>query len=269
VRSEATLTELEVGTLARELAQAYDHMARYYHEQYELSVDDADRRARGLDSSPTERAADVDRIAARPADQVSWWDLTRLAERDPAAMAAVWTRLKAAAQDDLVSGHRTARALEWQGRPWQRAQYLAIRDGFHASWPPQNGIEAALLDTAAHCFADYLQWSERLHLQAGTDAKDEEDRLKRDGYWLPPRVSIAEAIEHSATMAERAHTRFLRTLKSLHELRRLTPAVFVGTAEQVNVGMQQVNLGRQSPVPEPGEEAVPVTERPRTAQSGL
>ncbi len=58
---------------------------------------------------------------------------------------------------------------------------------------------------------------------------------------------MAEAIEQSAKMAERAHTRFLRTVKMLHELRRLSPTVYVGNAGQINVGSQQVNVANAGP----------------------
>lgn len=240
--AESLMEEKEIGSLARELARAYRQMADFYRDQLELPPLEAEAKARGADYSATEAAEDHARIRERPADQVSWWDLSRLAERDPAAAAAAWSRLKAEARDELASGHRTALALEWDGRPWGRAQFLAIRDDFRASWPPQNAIEAALLDTAAHCFADYLECSEHYHRLASTDAEGQEAQLRRNGAWRPSHVSTSAAIEQTATMAERAHTRFLRTLKALHELRRLPPAVYVGTAGQVNVGAQQVNV---------------------------
>ena len=47
-------------------------------------------RARGADVTPAEAAADTERIRDRPPDQVGWFDLTRLAERDPAEAAAQW-----------------------------------------------------------------------------------------------------------------------------------------------------------------------------------
>lgn len=44
-------------------------------------------------------------------------------------------------------------------------------------------------------------------------------------------------------MAEWAHLRMLRTVKTLTDLRRAGP-VYVGHAGQVNVGQQQVNIAR-------------------------
>ena len=55
------------------------------------------------------------------------------------------------------------------------------------------------------------------------------------------RLSYAEAITQAVTRAERAHARFLRTVKMLHELRR-APVLQIGHAAQINVGQQQVNV---------------------------
>lgn len=128
-----------------------------------------------------------------------------------------------------------------------------------AGAPPQNGIESALIDTAAEGFGDYLEWSEHLHMQMSTEVESERDRLKRDGGWTPPRLGTAEAIEQSSRIAERANVRFLRTLKALHDLRRLAPAVYVGNAGQVNVGTQQLNVSA-APLPTTGNQALNVAD---------
>jgi len=217
-------------------------MSGFYRGQMHLSAGEADRAARGLDQTPDEALADLDRIRERPPDQVTWGDLQRLVNVDPDAIVAAWAQLKAAARGELASGHRTARALEWQGRPLDRARFLAIRASFLDSTPPQNGIEAALVDTAAQAFSDYLQWSEKGHMQAGSEIASERDTLERHGSWSPARLSTAEAIEQSSKMVERAHTRFLRTVKMLHDLQRTSASIFVGGDAQINVGQQQVNV---------------------------
>ena len=238
----ATITKQDTGSLARDLAAAYKHMAAFYHDQLDLSGPEADARARGLDYSDQGAAEDRARIMERPPDQVSWFDLNRLIERNPDDMIAVWAKIKAQAREELASGFRTAHALDWNSRPWQQARFLAIRASFRAGTPPRNGIESALLDTAAEAFGDYLELTEQFHMQISSEVETEQHRLEREGGWTPPRLSMAEAIEQSSKLAERAHTRFLRTVKMLHELRRLTPTVYVGNAGQINVGHQQVNV---------------------------
>jgi hypothetical protein len=246
-RHDTALSEAdEAGSLAVELATAYRQMAAFYRDQLGLTGPEADQHARGLDMTAEEAAADLARIRERPPDQVSWFDLNRLAAREPHDAAAVWREVRAAARDELASGHRTAQALAWQGRPWDRARFLAIREQLRAGNAPQSGIEAALLDTAAEAFADHLVWSEHLHMQAGSEVELERDSVRRDGRWSPARLGMAEAIEQSAKQAERAHQRFLRTIKLFHELRRSAPTVYVAQAGQINVAQQQVNLITQA-----------------------
>jgi hypothetical protein len=232
----------ETGAIARELATAYHDMITFYRDQLQLTDEDAELRSRGLDLTSGEAGEVRDRVWNQPADQVSWFDLQRLVERDPEEMLAIWAAIKAEAANELASGHRTAEALDWRGRPWQRARFLAIRDSFRADTPPHSGIQSALLDIAAEAFGDYLEWTEQFHVLTSSEVESERSRLSRDGFLTPPRLSITEAIEQAARMAERAHARFLRTVKMLHELQRTTPSVFVAQAGQVNLGAQQVNV---------------------------
>lgn len=232
----------EVEVLASQLARAYRRMAAFYRDQLQLTGAEADARARGVDASPEEAAADLERILERPPDQISWFDFTRLVERDPTEMAALWRRLKADARNEFESGHRTAEALEWQSGPWARARFLAIRDNFRGETPPRSGIEAALIDSATEAFTEYLEWTEHLHMMAGVEMESEQTRAERDGEWRPQRLSYAQAIDRAARMAEQAHGRFLRTVKMLHEVRKFAPAVYVGHAGQINVGHQQMNV---------------------------
>ena len=230
----------EAGSLAGEMAHAYHQQTAFHRDKMQLSPSAADQAARGLDQTPEQALEDLVRIRERPPDQVDWGDLQRLVNYDPNEMVAVWTQLKGEARAELASGHRTALALEWNARPLDRARFLAIRDSFRDTTPPQNGVEAALLDVAAAAFNDFLEWTEQLHMQAGSEVATERDSLQRHGEWSPARLSYAEAIEQSSRMAERAHKRFLQTIKMLHDLQRTNATVYVGNAAQVNLASQQI-----------------------------
>lgn len=236
----------EARSLATELTHAYQQQAAFYRDRMHLSAGEADRAARGLDQTPDEALADLVRIRERPPDQVSWADMQRLVNYHSDELVATWAQLKAEARDELASGHRTARALEWKGSPLDRARFLAIQDSFRGTTPPQNGIESALVDTAAEAFSDFLQSTEQLHMQVSSEVASERDSLERHGSWSPARLSTAEAIEQSAKMAEHAHKRLLQTIKMLHELQRTSATVFVGSGAQVNLGQQQVNVATAS-----------------------
>lgn len=232
----------EARSLASELAHAYLQMTAFHRDRMHLEPGAADRAARGLDQTPDQAMEDLARIWERPPDQVEWADLQRLILYDPHEMVALWEVLKTGARDELASGHLTAQSLEWNGRPQDRARFLAIRDSFRGSTPPQNGIESALVDTVAEAFSDYLHWTEQVHTQAGSEAATARDSLERHGSWSPVRLSAAEAIELSSKMAERAHKRLLQTVKLLHDLQRTNATVYVGNAAQVNLASQQINV---------------------------
>jgi len=232
----------EAGSLASELTHAYMQMSGFYRDQMHLSAGEADRAARGLDLTPEQALENLVRIRERAPEQVTWGDLQRLVNYDPDEMVAAWAQLKSEAREELASGHRTARALEWNGRPLDRARFLAIGGSFRGNTPPRNGIEGALVDIAAEAFNDFLRWTEQMHMQAGVEAATERDSLERHGSWSPARLSTSEAIEQSAKMVERAHKRFLQTVKLLHELQRSTPMLYVGHAGQINIGQQQLNV---------------------------
>jgi hypothetical protein len=230
--------EAEIGGLVREMGEAYARMVKFYREQLQLSPTEASARA----SEPADDA-ELERALTWPPDQVSWMMMSSLAQRDPRAAFAAWERVKAAARQELDSGHRAAAALEgYAGRPWERARFFAIRAGFREEWRPRGGIEDALIDTMAQAHSMYLAWMERLNARASTDAQSEEYSLRQDGTWQPPRVHAAEALDQAAAMSDRFHRLFLRTLRALRDLRRYGPAVIVQSAGQINVGAQQMNV---------------------------
>ena len=67
----------EVTSVAREMAGAYAEMAAFYRERMDLTSAEAEDRARALSDEEHQQ------LIRRPPDQVSWWDLSLLAERQP------------------------------------------------------------------------------------------------------------------------------------------------------------------------------------------
>ena len=202
-----------------------------------LSPAEAEAEVRDMDAEYRER------IVNGPADQVSWQQLSRLADQDTEAALAVWERIKREAYDELVSGHRTAKVLEWQGSPWQRAQFLALRASFMAEWQPRGGIEQALIDQMAHAYTEYLLWTEVHHQRLNSAVIRERLDLERRGKRDLPNMSNEQAIEHAALMADRFNRLLLRTLRALRDLPRYSPAVIVqNNGGQVTVATHQVNV---------------------------
>ena len=139
-------------SLAREMVRAYRRLADSYRTDLGLPPAEADAAARGVLPALADGAALPD-----DPETLDWSDVSALAETDPARMEAVWDGMVAEASAELASGNRAAAALEYDGRPWERAQFLVLRASFHQEWLPRGGIEAALLDTLAVAMSEQLR----------------------------------------------------------------------------------------------------------------
>jgi hypothetical protein len=225
----------EIGSLARELARGHRDLIDQFQRYAGMDAVEAAEAAR----TPRDHA--LERVRTAPPDQLSWSTLAQAAQHDPTVTRVAWERIKDAARQELSSGHRTAKALEHGGTPWDRARFLALRDAFRDDWQPRGGVESALIDLLAQSFSAYLQWSERLSLYVDSQCETEDVKLKRDGYWMPPRVSEAKWMTWCAEQATAAHRRFVMTLKTMQDLRRL-PSLSIASVGQVNVAQQQINV---------------------------
>ena len=230
-------TEAEISSVVRRLADAYAANVRWRMRELKEGAEEADRCVRATDDPEWQQ-----RALHESSYQVSWWDIGRLMETDREAGWAVWERVKAEAYDEIVSGHRAAVALCWDDSPWQRAQFLAIRQAFIDEWQPRGGIELTLIDQMVQAHSLYLHWIERAHVQASLEAGKQQRDLSQSGRWQPRTLGAAEALDQSAAMAERWQKLFVRALRALRDLRRhAPPVVLAGPGSQVNVGQNQVN----------------------------
>jgi hypothetical protein len=243
VRDEAALPPAlpepdESMPLAREMASAFAALVKTYAEMFDVPREEAAARAGELDPTREER------ILHSPPDQVQWHDLNTLARRDPELARGRWEEVKQAARQELESGHRAAAALGCAvSGCWQRAQFLAVRNGLAEAWRPRNGLEWQLIDMMAQAQTLMRLWQENLvglTLLGGRASKPDPDWPDHS---LGRRLSEAEMTEEAAAMVERWHRMFLKTLGALQDLRRRPPVV-VRRAGQVNIAGQQVNLTR-------------------------
>lgn len=222
------------GSLASEMSDAYRQRVEHYRKEMGLAEADALARDSGGD--------DVARIEQTPPDQLDWWVLGRATEIDPERARAVWERALDGAREELGSGHRAARAVEANGTPWERAQFLAVLEGFLADWQPRGGIEVALVETLAQTYSTQLAWMARLTVLSTTEAQRQDREIGESGRWMPPSLDAATAIDQSAAMVDRFNRMFMRTLRSLRDLRRYSTSVVVQNVGQLNLAQSQVNL---------------------------
>ena len=234
--AEVSLDE-DVASLARELGQAYAEMLRFRVTQMKETVEKADRAVRQADGEQ------ITELAERPSDQVSWFDLSTLAEHAPELAMSVWQRVKDDAFNEFVSGHRAALALDDANQPWERARFLAIRQAFLDEWQPRGGIDLALIDQMSTAHAQYLFWLERLNQEGVNRAlRPASLERRRATQYEPPRLTSAQAVEEAAAMAERFQRLFVRAVRTLRDLRRYAPSVVVQNAAQVNLAAVQQNV---------------------------
>jgi hypothetical protein len=228
----------EVRPLARESAEAFNGLVKIYREQYGMSHEDA---CRASESSEGQLA----RAMTCPPEQVQWRDLGEITRRDPEAALARWNEIRAAAREDLVSGHCAASAVEeWDGlQCWERARFLALRDELAASVGNPSPSERILIDQLAGMQLSLWQWQRIVttYTFIVADSGLRSVRMRRP--YEPTLLSEDEALKHAVAMTEKLQNLFLRTLKALHDQRR-GPRVILGRAAQVNVGQQQANLKR-------------------------
>jgi hypothetical protein len=153
------------------------------------------------------------------------------------------------AEEILATGLYASKALCLR-KPFERMEFLAIRNGFIDEWQPRGGIELRMIDMLAQCFVAWQYWLKR-SFDTANNLDYAEEQMKRSksvydgGTWQPPRLTAAEYLERANQMADRFQRMFLRTLRQMRDLRRYSQPVIVNNAGQVNVaadGGQQVNV---------------------------
>lgn len=224
--------------MAQELARAHGRLVAQLRPQYGLTTADAAKRV--------ERMADADAVERHlccPSDAISWNALDAVARHDPDRAVEVWEGIKAEARDELVTGHRAARAIETgDANCMTRARFLAIRDELTRDWRPTTGQERILIDTMAQALTTQEHWHRRMMLLDALEHDNDEP-----SEYKTPRMPTAAAIEQAANMVDRFNRIFVRALRQLRDLRRYAPQVVVKNAGQVNVGNAQVKFDDGSP----------------------
>lgn len=239
---ETTPEQVEAGRIVARMAREYAATIDFYKspEYGALSHGEAVERTEALSESRREWVRDT------PAEKVEWSHLAAIGEKNLGDALGMWVRVREAADDELESGQRSANVVG-PLRPYELAQYLAIRDAFCDEWRPRGGIELAMIDMLTVAFSLQMYWSGIAH-QRATGEHDEQkksaSRYEPKG-WKSPYQWKADAIEQAYRLADGYNRQFLRVLRQLRDLRRYAPPMIVNNGGQVNVatdGGQQVNV---------------------------
>jgi len=176
-------------------------------------------------------------------EEVTWRHLAAVAEANTDDALKLWARVREAADDELESGKRGAKAAGDSTQPYNLAQYLAIRDSFADQWQPQGGIESAMIDMLTSSYSLQMHWTVIAQDRALRIHDQQREQLKRfeSSGWKSPYQSEADAVDQAHRLADGYNRQFLRVLRQLRDLRRYAPVV-IQNARQVNVGNQQMNV---------------------------
>lgn len=228
----------EAAMLARVMARAHGSFVAHFERHYDLSREEAVRKARETVWTPEE---ELERLDAAPPDALTWHDFNGAMEHAPERAMTRWERLKAEAWEESASGARGCEAVR-QDSPWERARYLAVRRGFVEEWRPRGGIELSLIDQLAQTYTGWLHALGQYELLAGSEARRMEKEVDRDSRYRPTTEYRADLEDRALQTADRFQRMFTRTLRALRDLRRYAPHVTIHHAGQVNIGEQQVNV---------------------------
>ena len=228
----AELTCEEALPLAREFAGAHQRMIDSLRKVYKKDGETAVAEAGSHPEHMLAKARDGD------PGQLSWIDLDRLAQIDPALALRRWNEVKKAAAKDLETGHRAARALEaWnEGGPYQRAEFIALRHSLAEQWRPRGGMEWLLIDKLAQASTEEMRWLETAVATRLCQWQESGSESRDRGRHVAPRMSLAASTDQAMAMADRWNRIFCRTLRALRDLRRYAVTVNIAGAGQVNIG---------------------------------
>ena len=222
--------------LAEEISRAVCRHVKAQVHQFKASPENCLEEVNQATELQTERA-----LGCEPS-QFTWIDFHTLNQTDPELGLQRWNEVKEAAKQEFQTGHRAAAANEGthSAGTWQRAQFLAVRDGLAADWNPQNGIEWSLIDMMAQSYTTQLFWQERLMCYSCLESDSKQ--IKANNGFRLPRVSEAQAMDQAAQMVDRFNRVYMRSLRALRDLRRHAPTLIMHNVEQVNVAENQVNV---------------------------
>lgn len=261
------LTELSdqdrarVRMLGNEMGQAYGEKVRFYQHLHKTYPDEECYKGR-YDTGAKVHAAAIEpanderyqRVLQTRAEELGWDDLQVVLERDESEAVAIWHGVLDVAKEKLESGILACETLSRvDGNPFERAQFLVIRDSLVSAWQPKDAIEMSMVEMLVQAFISYHYWLRLANSMARREyeAAEEirEDRYGKRKEWNPPKISVADAIDRAVNMADRFNRLYLRTLRQMRDLRRYAQPVIVNNAGQVNVatnGGQQVNVQNKS-----------------------
>jgi hypothetical protein len=240
--AKGEVSPAEIGSLARSMVDARRRQLRIMEDYLHYSKPDAQAKLEEQNA-----AESVESLMEKAEDQVHWYDLDTLAEKDPGRAVELWASVKGRAREEWESGHRAAEVAHgWGGgEAWERARFLAIYEGMVEEVQPQGGIERALVEMLSQTHWHYLLESETLSMYETTELERMEYEVETTGARQRKAVWQENLEEKRAQRVEQLNRLFVRTLRALRDWRRYGSSVTIQRAGQVNIAEKQVNVANE------------------------
>ena len=175
-------------------------------------------------------------IKRKAARFIDWGDIGQLWNAAPRDAIELWKAIRLEARDEFVSGHYGARALEAVSGDdaWQRAQYLAIRDGLIEEWRPRGASEFILIDQMTQAYVMQLHWTEEAMRRSVGEPRTESHEFREwarhrsvqakvyqwdKGDWDIPYQHQAAAVEQAFRLVDLCMKSFQRAARQLANIR--------------------------------------------------
>jgi hypothetical protein len=226
----------------------YDLLKRYPDDEYlkeRWTPENIEAYASGADDTEA-----LDRLRSKPFTEITWHDIDAAKEQDASKTAMAVKAIYDGALAYINGGLYASNTLGFY-KPFERCQFMVIRNGFIDDWQPRGAVESGLVDMLAQSYVAWQFWLKQ-SFDVANHFDDVREQVKSSkipyderGTWQPPRLKAVEYLERSTQMADRFQRMFLRTLRQMRDLRRYSPPVIVQNAGQVNIasdGGQQVNV---------------------------
>jgi hypothetical protein len=248
-----------VDEFARQMVEEYndrkkgiqDLLKRYPNDEWmqqQWTPENIEKFASGADATTA-----LETIRTKPFAEITYHDIQAAAQQDETKAVIVVKAIYDGAFDYIHAGLYASDVVGFN-KPFERAQFMVIRNGFIDDWKPRGAIESSLVDMLAQSYVAWQCWLKQ-SFDVANHLDDVREQVKKSsdryesGTWNPPRLTAAEYLERATQMADRFQRVFLRTLRQMRDLRRYASPVIVQNAEQVNIasdGGQQVNVQSKS-----------------------
>jgi hypothetical protein len=124
----------------------YDLLKRYPDDEYlkeRWTAENIEAFASGADDTEA-----LERLRSKPFTEITWHDIQAAAQQDVTKATIAVKAIHDGAFDYIAAGLYASNVVGFN-KPFERAQFMVIRNGFVDDWQPRGAVESGLVDMLA------------------------------------------------------------------------------------------------------------------------